>query len=82
MLTFLLGLYRAFCSLATALASTSNPCVIHTVRQRFHQRAEAFAGVEKATEEVKAEKEGRIQSDRASAEVEAALRDEVLLYSR
>lgn len=65
------------CSLATALASTSNPCVIHTVRHRFDERAEAFAKVGKVTEEAKAEKEDRVQSDRARAETEAALRDEV-----
>ena len=69
--------YAMPCSLATALASTSNPCVIHTVRHRFHERAEACAKVEKVTEEVKTEKEGRVQSNRARVEAEAALRDEV-----
>ena len=71
------SLLRCTCSLATALSSTSSPCVIPTVRRRFDERAEARASVEKVTEEVRAEKEGRVQSEKARAEAEAALRDEV-----
>ena len=52
------------------------------MRHRFDERAEACAKVEKVTEEVKVEKEGRIQSDKARAEAEAALHDEVRVGGR
>eukprot|EP00904_Undaria_pinnatifida_P004384 jgi/Undpi1/13947/HiC_scaffold_9.g03598.m1 len=72
-----IDVHQALASLATALSSTSSPCVIPTVRRRFDERAEARASVEKVTEEVRAEKEGRVQSEKARAEAEAALRDEI-----
>lgn len=65
------------CSLASTLSSASNPGILRAVRHRFDERTEARAGVAKATEEAKTEKESRTQADQAHKDAGAALHREV-----
>lgn len=65
------------CSLVSTLSSASNPGVLRAVRHRFDDRTEARAGIAKATEDAKTERESTIQADQAHKEAEAALRREV-----